>query len=96
MAPSESQDLARALGVAAHPLRINLLYAFTTGFVRSPTEAALAIGNSIPNVRHHIAVLQREGFLIPTSAGKTSGGLDSRYEPTDRARVLVDALGSLA
>jgi DNA-binding transcriptional ArsR family regulator len=93
---SENEELARALGVAAHPLRLDILEAFIDGLVRSPTEAALALGQSLPNVSHHIRVLQREGFLAQADVAAIGRGPHGRYAATDHARVLVDALSSLA
>jgi hypothetical protein len=75
--------------------RENLLDAFASGLIRSPTEAALALGEGLPNVRHHVRVLLREGFLAPIGAEATSGMLEGRYEPTDRARALLGAFASL-
>lgn len=95
MALSENEELARALGVASHPLRLDLLDAFASGLIRSPTDAALALGEGLPNVRHHVRVLLREGFLAPIGAESTSGTLEGRYEPTDRAHALLGAFASL-
>jgi hypothetical protein len=95
MALSENEELARALGVASHPLRLDILDAFASGLIRSPIEAALALGEGLPNIRHHIRVLLREGFLAPVGAGGTGGAPGDRYEPTERARALIGAFASL-
>jgi hypothetical protein len=88
--------LARAVGVAAHPLRLHLLELFTRGPVETAAEAALMLGESLPNVRHHLRVLHREQFLAPLSSDDATGNIEGRYQATDRANVLVDALSSLA
>jgi DNA-binding transcriptional ArsR family regulator len=93
MALSENRDLARSLGIASHPLRLDLLEAFVGGIVASPTEAALALGETRPNVLHHIRALQDAGFLAAMRGSLGSG--PGRYEATARARALVDALSSL-
>jgi hypothetical protein len=95
MALSDNARLARALGAAAHPLRVDLLDAFTSGLVHTETEAALVLGHSVAHTRHHINQLVREGFLLALSTEPDTSRAACRYEPTERARVLVDALTTL-
>lgn len=93
---SESHALARAVGVAAHPLRLDLLEVFTRGLAQTAAEAALMLGASLPNVRHHMGVLHREGFLAPGPPNNAAADSQGCYEATDDAGVLLDALTSLA
>jgi hypothetical protein len=94
MSLSDKRELARALGVAAHPLRLDLLEAFSVSAVRSPTDAALLLGEPLGNVRHHVRVLESEGFL--EDPREPPGDAESEYRPTRRARELVEALAALA
>src|SRR4051794_20557531 len=64
---SQNEELARAIGAAAHPLRLDLLEAFANGLARRPEEVALVLSESLPNVRFHLRALQRSGFLAPTA-----------------------------
>jgi hypothetical protein len=95
MTLSDRQGLARALGVASHPLRLDLLDAFTRGLVASPTEAALLLGASLPNVSHHLHILQREGYLAIGGVEISEGSPGARYQATERARNLVEALATV-
>jgi DNA-binding IclR family transcriptional regulator len=90
MALSKSEELARALGVAAHPLRLDLLDAFNRGLARTVADAATALGQGLPNTRHHIRVLERNGLLARAGEGPAQ-----TLEPTARARTLVEALTAL-
>jgi hypothetical protein len=91
---SNKREVARVLGVAAHPLRLDLLEAFSVGTVRSPTEAALLLGEPLGNVRHHVRLLESEGFLEGLAEGSTQSL--SGYRATARARELVETLAALA
>jgi hypothetical protein len=93
---SDSETLARTLGAAAHPLRIALLDAFVARLVRSPTEAALLLGEGLANVRFHVGVLEREGLLSDVVSQKPLKRTGIQYEPTPRAHAVVEALSALA
>ena len=95
MSLSSNHQVASALGAAAHPLRLDILDAYTARAVESPTDAARLLGASIGNVRHHVRVLSRAGLLAAIGTHGAMSGLENRYEATSRARVLVSALSEL-
>jgi hypothetical protein len=92
---SDRQQVASALGAAAHPLRLDILDAFACRLVQGPAEAALLLGATLGNVRHHVRDLHRAGLLTAVGGQRTASGLEGKYEATARAGDLVNALSEL-
>jgi ArsR family transcriptional regulator len=83
-----AESVARALRLAAHPLRLRILSQLVRHPGRCVCDLAAELGVEQPAVSHHLAALRTAGLVLPRREG-------SRVEYEIQRGAAGDLLGSL-